>query len=76
MMDMNAVGGPRSSINFTYYMWKTPACYFTNYAMVALTSANKIYTRYYKAEIEGTNSRTCKMCVCNLWDLRMFYNVG
>ena len=37
--------GPRSSINFTYYMWKTFAYYFTNYAMVVLpsrTSPDKI----------------------------------
>jgi len=49
--------GPRSSINFTYFMWKTFAYYYTNYAMVVLpsrTSGNKIvYTRYYKAEIGG-----------------------
>ena len=47
--------GPRSSINFTYYMWKTFAYYFTNDVMVVFqsrTSGNKIlYTRYYKAEI-------------------------
>jgi hypothetical protein len=45
--------GPRSSLNFTYFMWETFAYYCTNDAMVALpsrTSDNKIlYTRYYKA---------------------------
>ena len=50
--------GPRSKINFTYYMRKTFACYFTIYGMVVLpsrTTGNKIlYTRYYKAEIGVT----------------------
>jgi hypothetical protein len=72
--------GQRSSTNFTYYMWKTFVYYFTNYVMVVLpsrTSGNKIlYTRYYKAEIAGENSRTFKMCICNIWDLLMSYNVG
>jgi hypothetical protein len=71
---------PRSSVNFTYFMWKTFAYYYTNYAMVVLpsrTSDNKIlYKRYYKAEIGGDNSRTCKMCVCKLRDIHMFYNFG
>ena len=59
-------------------MWKTFAYYYTYYAMAVLssrTSGNKIlYTRYYNAEIGGDSSRTCKMCVCKLRDLHMFYN--
>jgi len=72
--------GPRSSINFTYFMWKTFAYHVANYAMVVLpsrTSGDKIlYTRFYKAEIAGDNSRTCKMCLCNIWDLRTLYSFG
>ena len=72
--------GQRSSTNFTYYMWKTFVYYFTNYVMVVLpsrTSGNKIlYTRYYKAEIAGENSRTCKMRVSKLRELHVFYKFG
>ena len=72
--------GPRSSINFTHYMWQTFAYHITNYAMVVLpsrTSGNKIlYTRSCKAEIGGDNSRTCKMCICNIWDLRTLHSFG
>ena len=29
-----------------------------------------------RPRLEGDNSRTCKMCLCNFRDLRMLYNVG
>ena len=70
---------PRSSINFTHYMWQTFAYHIINYAMVVLpsrTSANKISTHSCKAEIGDDNSRTCKMCICNIWDLRTMHSFG
>ena len=72
--------GPRSNINFTYYMWETYAYHITNHAMVVSPSRTSgvklLYTRSYKAEIGGDNSRTCKMCVCNIRELRTFYSFG
>ena len=70
--------GPRSNINFTYYMWETFAYPIKNHGMVVLplrTSGVQIlYTLSYKAEIGGDNSRTCKMCICNIRDLRTLYS--
>jgi hypothetical protein len=66
--------GPRSSINFTHYIWQKFAYPITNHSMVVLpsrTSGDKIlYTRSYKAKIGGDNSRTCKICIYNIRDLR------
>ena len=60
---------PRSSINFTYYMWKAFDYYYTNHGMVVLpsrTSVNKIlYTRYYKAEIGVTILERVKFACVN-----------
>ena len=58
-------------------MWKTFAYHITNYAMLVLpsrTSGDKIlYTRSYKDQIGGDNSRTCKMRICNIRELRTLY---
>jgi hypothetical protein len=60
--------GPRSNLDLVHFMWNT--YFIPNYATVLLPlspSASKIaYTRHYKAEIGGGDSRTSRIF---MWDV-------
>jgi hypothetical protein len=72
--------GPRSNLGLANFMWTTFSYCCANYVMVVLplhTYGDKIlYVHQYKADIWGEDSRTCRRCVWDFEDPRMFYGFG
>jgi hypothetical protein len=70
---------PRSNLDLVHFMWNTYTHFCTNYAVVMLQLSPKgtkvLYTRHYKAEIGGGDTRTCLLCSDVAEDPRTLYGL-
>jgi hypothetical protein len=72
--------GPRSNLNLVHYLWSEFVYYCSNYGLFvlpSLTSGDKlVYVRYYKAEIGGSESRSCRECIWGPENPETLYNIS